>query len=549
MSEWQRLHPRVIWVDLARSVLSLLPAVAAIWLFGVDPGAGQLWPLIGVAAFGVIGAAGDAVRWTFTRYRITPSHVELKTGVMVRAHRSIQRDRIRSVDVEARLRHRFAGLRVVKIGAGQQSSAGESALALDAVSVTGAEALHQLLLGHAVPEPRETAEPESETAAPTDEQAEVYARFQPRWFIYNMFGVWAYVFAIGVGWGAYWLLSGFGVDVGGFVAELIEENDFGWVWVAAIAVLAVGAFGAAGLGVNYFVEYWGFELARVPGEKGTLLRTRQGLFTTRVVNRDDGRMRGVNISEPLLWRWLGVTDTSVITTGLSLWSMSQPAAILPRGPLAAARRVAGEALGADPNPLEAELAGHPRAALRRRLWWATAVTAAAAFLLVWLAVTDVVPAAAIWAVAVLWPVALIAAVVAYRALGHAIVGRYLVARSGLVSRSTVVLQRPAVSTIAVKESLLQRRLGLRTVTVMTAAGWGAYHVADIDAGKSLRFADQAAPGLLGPFLSPRDEPESALLGAGHGEGAEAEGGQERRRDGHERHQGERQGEVDGRRDR
>ncbi|TDC84065.1 PH domain-containing protein [Actinomadura sp. 7K507] len=518
MSEWQRLHSRVIWVDLARSVLSLLPAVAAIWVFGVDPGAGQLWPLLGVAVFGVLGSAGDAVRWVFTRYRITPSYVERKTGVLVRTHRSIQRDRIRSVDVEAKLRHRIAGLRVVKIGAGQQSAAGESALTLDAVSVAGAQSLHELLLGRAAPDVEDATETESaETESgktengetePADEQAEVYARFEPRWFVYNMFSVWAYVFAIGVGWGVYWLLSGFGVDAGGFVADLIEENDYGWVWVAAVAVLAVGAFGAAGLGVNYIVEYWGFELARVPGEKGTLLRTRQGLFTTRVVNRDDSRMRGVHISQPVLWRWLGVTDTSVITTGLSLWAMSQPAAILPRAPLAAARRVAGQALGADPNPLEAELASHPRAALRRRLWWATAATAAAALLLVWLAVTDVVPASAIWAVAVLWPVAVAAAVVAYRALGHALVGRYLVARSGLVSRSTVVLQRPAVSTIAVRESLLQRRLGLRTVTVMTAAGWGAYNVADIDAGESLHFADQAAPGLLRPFLTPRDGDES-----------------------------------------
>ena len=540
MSEWQRLHPRVIWVDLARSVLSLLPAAAAVWLFGVDPGEGQLWPLIGVAAFGVIGAAGDAVRWTFTRYRITPSYVELKTGVLVRRHRSIQRDRIRSVDVEARLRHRVAGLRVVKIGAGQQSSAGESALALDAVSVAGAEGLHELLLGHAAPEPQDAAEPDGEAAPSADEQAEVYARFQPGWFVYNMFGVWAYVFAIGVGWGVYWLLSGFGVDLAAYAAEMIEENGSGRVRVAVIAVLGVSAFGAAGLAVNYFVEYWGFELARVPGEKGTLLRTRQGLFTTRVVNRDDNRMRGVTISEPLLWRWLGVTDTTVITTGLSLWAMSQPAAILPRGPIGAARRVAGLALGADPSPLETELTRHPRAALRRRLFWATAVTAAVASVLVWLAVTGVVPAGAIWAAAAVWPVALTAAVIAYRALGHAIAGRYLVARTGLATRSTTVLQRPAVSTIAVRESLLQRRLGLRTVTVMTAAGLGAYRVPDIDADESLRFADQAAPGLLRPFLS---------VGAGDGERPEPEGGQERRHDGHHDHEGEREREADGRGDR
>lgn len=121
---WQRLHSRMIWVDIARSVASLIPAAVAIWVFGIDPGTGTLWPLIGVAAFGVLGASADALRWVFTRYRVTVGYVEQRTGVLVRNHRSIRRDRIRSVDIEAKLRHRLAGLRVVKIGAGQQTAAG-----------------------------------------------------------------------------------------------------------------------------------------------------------------------------------------------------------------------------------------------------------------------------------------------------------------------------------------------------------------------------------------------------------------------------------------
>jgi putative membrane protein len=237
-----------------------------------------------------------------------------------------------------------------------------------------------------------------------------------------------------------------------------------------------------------------------------LLRTRRGLFTTREVNRDEARMRGVQIAEPLLWRWMGVSDTTVITTGLSMWSMAQPAAILPRGPVAVARRVAADVLGVRPGPLGAPLSAHPRAALRRRLWWATAVAGLAGALLGWLAVTGVVPAPAVWAAAVLWPVGLLAALVAYRALGHAVAGGHLVVRSGLVSRTTSVLRTSAVSTIAVRESPLQRRLGLKTVSAMTAAGYGAYEAPDLDAGDALRFADAAAPGLLRPFLEAHGGP-------------------------------------------
>src|SRR5690625_3272649 len=105
---WQRLSARIIWVDLVISVLSTLPALVAIWVFDADADAGQIWPLIGLAVFGILGAAFDVLRWIVTRFRITATHVELKTGIIFRQHRSIQRDRIRSVDTEAQLRHRLA---------------------------------------------------------------------------------------------------------------------------------------------------------------------------------------------------------------------------------------------------------------------------------------------------------------------------------------------------------------------------------------------------------------------------------------------------------
>lgn len=84
----------------------------------MSPVTSALWPVIGIAAFGVIGAVTDAWRWVFTRYRVTNSHVERRTGVVVRSYRSVQRGRIRTVDIDAKLRHRLAGLRVGNIGAG-----------------------------------------------------------------------------------------------------------------------------------------------------------------------------------------------------------------------------------------------------------------------------------------------------------------------------------------------------------------------------------------------------------------------------------------------
>ena len=92
------------------------------------------------------------------------------------------------------------------------------------------------------------------------------------------------------------------------------------------------------------------------------------------------------------------------------------------------------------------------------------------------------------------------AVIAYRALGHALVGPYLVLRSGLWSRSTSALERKAVSTIVIRQSLLQQRLGLATVTAATAAGWGGYQAVDVSAADAPDLATEAAPGLLSAFL-------------------------------------------------
>jgi putative membrane protein len=507
---WLRLDHRMIWVDLARSALSVAPSLLAILLLGTDASWANLWPLLTIAAFGVLGAVRDALRWAFTRYRVTDDHLERRTGLVVRRYRSVRRDRIRSVDTTARLRHRLAGLRVVLVGAGQQLAAGESALALDAVSRRDAEALRAALLSSAPAAPDGgPVGPARDDDAPAPTGEQVLARFRPWWVVYNMASVWSFVTAAGLLWGAYWLLTGFGLDPAGWVVAALPWDTLGRVGTVTVGLGLTFVVGAVGMGLSFLATSWGFELARVPGPEGTQLRTRQGLLTTREVTRDDRRLRGVTVAEPVLWRWMGMADTQVITTGLSVWSPSQPSSVLPRGPRSVAWPVARAVLGADPDPVGAPLARHPAGALRRRLWWATATTAGVVGVLGWLASAGALPAAAPWWGLTLWPVALLAGLVAYRALGHAIVGDHLVVRSGLTSRSTSVLRRDAVSTIALRESVLQRRLGLRTVSAMTAAGWGAYQAPDLARDEALRFAVAAAPGLLNPFLVPADDARDA----------------------------------------
>ena len=50
------------------------------------------------------------------------------------------------------------------------------------------------------------------------------------------------------------------------------------------------------------------------------------------------------------------------------------------------------------------------------------------------------------------------------------------------------------------QSILQKRLGLSTVSAMTAAGWGYVQAPDIASHEATVFATQAAPGLVDEFI-------------------------------------------------
>ncbi|WP_179891931.1 PH domain-containing protein, partial [Streptomyces sp. sk226] len=153
---------------------------------------------------------------------------------------------------------------------------------------------------------------------------------------------------------------------------------------------------------------------------------------------------------------------------------------------------------------------HPRAARGRRLRWALAAALGPVLLLALLGalLTPVLLWIALGCAAVAVPVAVVLALDAYRGLGHALSGRYLVTRSGTVRRSTAALERAGVIGWTVKQSVFQRRAGLLSVTATTAAGGGAYTAYDTDASEGLTFAAEAVPGLLEPFLE-RGEASSA----------------------------------------
>jgi putative membrane protein len=483
---WQRLDVRMVWINAAKFLLSLIPGVLGLFVFATGDVwslSGPVWPLVIASAAGIVSTVLDVKRWLTTRYRVTGERVERRTGWLVRRYRHVPRDRIRNVDTSAKPRHRLARLRVVHIGTGAASMS--SAFKLDALSVAMARQLRDELM------------PERDDVRET-----AISRARWYWVFYNIFHVWAFL-AAALFLGSLWLsLQTIGVDLLAVLGDLFRWADLGLRLSIVVGVAAAFLLGAAVLAADFFASYWNFELVRVTGDDGSALLTRQGLFTTRTVHREDRRIRGIHLHEPLLWRWLRLAETKVITTGLR-GTREEMANILPRGPVGAARHAARSVFPDDLVPLEVPLNRHPRGALTRRLSWATWGPVLAAGLLAWLGTTGAVPQGFWPVLLVLLPVGWALAFVGYRALGHQLVGPYLVVRSGALGRSTSVLQQRAVVGWELRQTVLQRLWGRTTVGVLTSAGDRLYRAPDASTAQALAFIKGATPELADEFIEPR----------------------------------------------
>ncbi|GID28777.1 PH domain-containing protein [Paractinoplanes brasiliensis] len=543
--DWRQLDRRAVPVAavfmLGVAVLAGVPSAAGLSEISVAVALG--WVLPGMVVVVLAGTVAEWLRLRFTRYRVGPERVELHTGVLIRNRRSLRRERIRTVDVTANPLLRLFGLVSVRIGTGEHAERGT--LRLGPVTRATGDELRHALLSRAV---RPAADGSLATLDPA------WVRYAPLSFVAPLLG------AAAVG-GVLNVADWFG-RAEGLVTWVIDRLGglglIGGIAVTAAVALALGVIGALGLWVEM---WWGYRLDREPG--GTL-RVRRGLLTTRSISIEEERVRGVELVEPLGTRLAGAARVDVVATGLKTGTeehKAQHSTLLPPAPVALARRVAADVLGepvapassaaSSPTPTTATpttassptsastsstastaefassdkseisvwegglsmgvatvLSAHPVAARGRRLRWAlTGVVAGELPLIVLgLLLTGVLLHLAWITALVAVPVAVALALDAYRSLGHALDGDYLVARSGSVRRGTVFLQCRGIIGWTVRQSLFQQRAGLATIRATTAAGSGAYAIRDVAVSAGLDVAGAAVPGLLSPFLERDDFP-------------------------------------------
>ncbi|MGH7667441.1 MAG: PH domain-containing protein [Candidatus Dormibacteria bacterium] len=471
-----------------QELLKNLPFLVVLVLVGNHNGGAPLWALIGL---GVTVAAGT-LRWFTTGYRISPEQVQVRRGLLRRRNLTVPRDRIRTVDLTAHVLHRVLGLASVNIGTGRSDRKDDRGLKLDGLRAGDAAWIRQELLHRPLP-----ASAEAGPAAP---QVRELARWRPSWVAYGPFTLSGAVTVLA--------LVAFGAQVVNEahlnLARLVPvQQVLGHAAATSLGVVVLAlvvcclVLISVGSTLGYILSFWHFQLTQ---EAGTLQVTR-GLLTTRVVSIDQSRLRGVELSEPLLLRWVHGARCIAIATGLRVGRGSERGGsiLLPPSPKALGESVAAAVSGSS-SAVTCALREHGPTARRRRYSRALLATLPALLVLLALWLAGVVP---------VWPSILGAAVVLltvplardrYRNLGHTVIEERLVVSYGSLVRRRSVLAAEGIIGWNLHQSFFQRRARVVTLVATTAAGRQAYRMQDLTPDETLAVAEAALPGLLRPFI-------------------------------------------------
>jgi putative membrane protein len=251
--------------------------------------------------------------------------------------------------------------------------------------------------------------------------------------------------------------------------------------------------------VGYIAVFWHFRVVRQ--DEGTL-RVSRGLLSTRATTIDMRRLRGVEISEPLLLRAARGARCIAITTGLRVGRGAERGGslLLPPAPRQVARQVAAEVLGVPVQLCTGPLVRHGPAARRRRYNRAVGGSALIVIAVTALGQAMHLPAWTWLSWLILLPLAAVLAADRYRSLGHRLTAGRLITSQGTLVRRRSILATEGIIGWRIHQSWFQRRQGLVTLTATTAAGRQHYEARDVPMAQALAVAAAATEDLVRPFL-------------------------------------------------
>lgn len=348
-------------------------------------------PIIAVVGFGV-GLAS----WWFTRYGFDGDDLRIDSGIFQRRSRRVRLDRLQAVDVVRPLVGRLLGVSELRL---EVAGGGSTEAPLAYLSADDALRLRAELLARAAGIDAETPE-------------------APERVIHEV--------PLG-------RLVGSTVLSGAFVTGVVLLVGLGGAFLFSSGEIAAGVLsavlpGAIGVGLalwNQLVRNFGFVLAESPDG----FRIRKGLLDIKAQTVPPGRVQGVALRQPLLWRPTGWVRLDVDVAGYSGTSGTvgnTSSTLLPVATYDEAVGVMRQALGgADPGAIA----------------------------------LDPAPRRAAWLRPVGW-----------RRMAYGADGRLIAVREGVLYRELTVVPHAKTQSVRLSQGPIQRRLGLATVHIDTTPG-------------------------------------------------------------------------------
>lgn len=457
---WHRLHPLS---PLLRGGIAFVAVLAYILsqqvdsLFGGDPEDPTRGHL-GLAALAVLLVllaivAGAWLSWRFSRYRLTSTLIELRTGFVFRQHRQVRFDRIQAVDIGRPLLARVFGLsEVVVQSAGGRDSNLTLAFLPDATAQEVRERLielarhsdevgyagpgHEPATGSTTPAAAEGGAPTAhggppQPTAPITPEAATRVLVVPNARIIQsiLYSGPFLVFALA----APALLVSFALGVGGMVA-----------WLGPMAL------GVGGSLLRRLTKEANFELLH----QGDRLRIRHGLTDIRTTTVPLHRIQAIEVSQPLPWRLPGWWRVRVNVAGVGGGDDGDTESVLlPVGRLDEALRVVTLVRPTLPAPaLVAAMVGEG---------------------------TDEGFVTASHAAALLDPVG-------WRRTGYAALPDEVLTRRGVLWRRAQVVPHARIQSLTITQGPVQRRRGLASVRLVSTPGPVSPGVEHLDTDEAQR---------------------------------------------------------------
>lgn len=470
----RRQHPLAPLLRLQGVGQALLAGLVA----GGSSGGGPLRLLTLVPVLVLIAVRTGG--WAATFYEVDGGVLRFESGVLTRRRREVPLDRVQQVDVRRGLRHRLFGLCQLTVDAAG-GSGGEVTLVLsDGEAARLRTALTGTALSATAPTgdaPAAAADAGGGTAAVPPSGPVPLVRLRAgELALAGVTGAKQLVMLALLG-SVFQLVDDVPAGVRDAVADRLPTGT-GWLVVAAVAALPAWCALAA---LAQLATDFRFTLT----SDGLVLQVRRGFPTEREASLGLDRVQMARIDQTVLRRRLGLVSVQVAAAGSGQSAEAQ----VSRLTVPILRRDALDALvdavlpGAVPLP---PLVAPPPVARRRQI------------------LRRVVPAGAVAAVAaaLLWPWGLVALLLvpaaaaagelAYRGLGHGSSASHVVARRGGLWRRTAVVALGRTQSAGVRQSLLQRRAGLATLTVDVAGRGNQLLAVDLPHEDALRLARGAA---------------------------------------------------------